>query len=391
MNIDNMDLEMTTASDFAEKKESVDVKRENPSFTNSIKALPIQSELSAMMSKDNTLNHVKQEPSDGFSSVKWASTSFDSTVTAHKEETPYSSSLGSHDSSSLPSSTNNRYSSVLKELCNTYLPSILSTYGSLPIRRLLHHLSLMLPSFNELTPTQQRRLLTRALESKKGIQFEKIGWGRWVLRDSTIPANSHPQSLPSNSIPKTEPLDTPSLSNSQERFSKSPSDGQNVRSRAKKIPSGMSAEESDELLSSSGRKTRSFNTPFSSFFASLEETPGSYTAHLGGVLSPREQTPALFTGQYPDNGVYYEEEEEEEDDNDLFDEHEYGYGTLPPFVFDEDQMLDGGESTDEEDWRAIGTEALLRKVNTKKRRPSRVLVHRDQVAVEAMLMLSGSV
>ncbi|EPX73243.1 ribosomal RNA processing element (RRPE)-binding protein [Schizosaccharomyces octosporus yFS286] len=314
-------------------------------------------------------------------------------------------------------------STVVDTLSTQYLPTILSTHGSLPIRQLMSVLIETYPMFNVLSPTQQRRALTKALESQKGIMFDKVGWGRWILRDSTSSGTSGSASVEkpsSSSVPnvslfeKNQKKETGILQSPTERVPHAQTKTKWETTLAKEgvakeedemeidIDMDVPVKQTTSIPSKStavqpkktGKETRSqsMQTPFSSFFASLEETPGSYTAHLGGLLSPREQTPSLFREQYHDNGVYYEEEDDEEEENEFYeDDHDYD-SAMPPFVLDEDQVLDaGGESTDEEDWRGIGTEALLRKGNAVPlRRLPKGMLRKDHMAAEAMLMLHGS-
>ncbi|WBW74447.1 DNA-binding transcription factor Stb3 [Schizosaccharomyces osmophilus] len=319
----------------------------------------------------------------------------------------------------------NNSSTVVDTLSTHYLPTILSTHGSLPIRQLMSVLVETYPMFNALSPTQQRRALTKALESQKGVMFDKVGWGRWILREtgSSAPESATVERPSSSSAPnvsffeKDQQRDMnipqistrtvshiPTNSMKTKREATGPKDEARKKEDDMEIDTDMDVSVKQTTLPSrstvvqpkkTSKETRSqsMQTPFSSFFASLEETPGSYTAHLGGLLSPREQTPSLFREQYHDNGVYYEEEDDEEEENDFYeDDHEYD-PAMPPFVLDEDQVLDaGGESTDEEDWRGIGTEALLRKGNAVPlRRSPKGMLRKDQMAAEAMLMLRGSI
>ncbi|EPY50267.1 ribosomal RNA processing element (RRPE)-binding protein [Schizosaccharomyces cryophilus OY26] len=296
-------------------------------------------------------------------------------------------------------SQGNNSSTVVDTLCTHYLPTILSTHGSLPIRQLMLMLSETYPMFNVLSPTQQRRALTKALESQKGVMFDKVGWGRWILREDAVSTSIE---RPSSSAPNVSFFEK-----DQERdvsipqtSTKSPSHNQRIEKSESTLPKEeeVSKKEDDMEIDTDMdvpvKQTiaDSRSTMVHHKKSNKEETPGSYTAHLGGLVSPREQTPSLFCGQYHDNGVYYEEEDEDDDENDFYEDDNEDDSVMPPFVLDEDQVLDGGgESTDEEDWRGIGTEALLRKGNAVPlRRLSKGMLRKDQMAAEAMLMLHGS-
>lgn len=68
---------------------------------------------------------------------------------------------------------------ALSTLAEVYLPAIFAQHGPCVIRHLTQYLAINNLEFGELAPGKQRRLIVKALESKKGVLFEKVGWGRW--------------------------------------------------------------------------------------------------------------------------------------------------------------------------------------------------------------------
>lgn len=73
-------------------------------------------------------------------------------------------------------------------LAKHHLPDILLAHGPMAIRHVLNHLAQSVPGFSRIPPTKARRLVVGALESRGGggacgeVEFEKVGWGRWDAR-----------------------------------------------------------------------------------------------------------------------------------------------------------------------------------------------------------------
>lgn len=73
-------------------------------------------------------------------------------------------------------------------LAKDYLPKILLDNGPMAIRHVLGHLTHSVPGFSRIPPAKARRLVVGALENKAGggpdgnVLFEKVGWGRWDAR-----------------------------------------------------------------------------------------------------------------------------------------------------------------------------------------------------------------
>lgn len=103
-------------------------------------------------------------------------------------------------------------------VADTLLPALFSQYGPLAARHIVAYLSNAQPRFSQLPPARQRRLVVQALESKKGVTFEKVGWGRWTLVEGNVrgqPLSSKggvftPESMPRESVVATSKR-TPSL------------------------------------------------------------------------------------------------------------------------------------------------------------------------------------
>ncbi|KAK4157958.1 putative Sin3 binding protein-domain-containing protein [Chaetomidium leptoderma] len=101
-------------------------------------------------------------------------------------------------------------------LAKFHLPEILLTHGPLPIRHLMGYLTTSVPGFAGIAPAKARRLVVGALEGKGagnegggvdgGVEFMKVGWGRWDARRRGYPAReslsrraspgAHPNSIP---------------------------------------------------------------------------------------------------------------------------------------------------------------------------------------------------
>lgn len=73
-------------------------------------------------------------------------------------------------------------------LAKHHLPDILLAHGPMAIRHVLNHLAQSVPGFSRIPPAKARRLVVSALESRGGggssgeVEFEKVGWGRWDAR-----------------------------------------------------------------------------------------------------------------------------------------------------------------------------------------------------------------
>jgi hypothetical protein len=73
-------------------------------------------------------------------------------------------------------------------LAETWLPQLFHQHGPLAIRHLTQFLAHGNATFGALVPGQQRRAVVKALESRKGVLFEKVGWGRWALLEGKYDA-----------------------------------------------------------------------------------------------------------------------------------------------------------------------------------------------------------
>lgn len=73
-------------------------------------------------------------------------------------------------------------------LARDYLPEVLLPHGPMAIRHVLAHLTQAVPGFSRIPPAKARRIVVAALESRGGggesgdVLFEKVGWGRWDAR-----------------------------------------------------------------------------------------------------------------------------------------------------------------------------------------------------------------
>ncbi|POS83165.1 hypothetical protein EPUL_006699 [Erysiphe pulchra] len=77
-------------------------------------------------------------------------------------------------------------------LARYHLPGILIKHGPLAIRHIMSFLSSVVPGFSKISPAKSRRLVVSALERRvsegitgdleNGVTFEKVGWGRWNAR-----------------------------------------------------------------------------------------------------------------------------------------------------------------------------------------------------------------
>ncbi|GAB7353094.1 hypothetical protein MBLNU459_g3637t1 [Dothideomycetes sp. NU459] len=70
-------------------------------------------------------------------------------------------------------------------LAKHHLPAIILGHGPVAIRHVMACLTQSLPGFSRIPPAKARRLVVAALESRAGggpdgsVVFEKVGWGRW--------------------------------------------------------------------------------------------------------------------------------------------------------------------------------------------------------------------
>ncbi|KAF2214591.1 hypothetical protein CERZMDRAFT_65834 [Cercospora zeae-maydis SCOH1-5] len=70
-------------------------------------------------------------------------------------------------------------------LAQHHLPAILLNQGPRPIRHVMGELNHTLPGFSRIPPAKARRIVVAALESRDGggvdgsVAFSKTGWGRW--------------------------------------------------------------------------------------------------------------------------------------------------------------------------------------------------------------------
>lgn len=70
-------------------------------------------------------------------------------------------------------------------LAKYHLPGIILGHGPVAIRHVMTCLTQSLPGFSRVPPAKARRLVVAALESRAGggvdgnVVFEKVGWGRW--------------------------------------------------------------------------------------------------------------------------------------------------------------------------------------------------------------------
>lgn len=77
-------------------------------------------------------------------------------------------------------------------LARYHLPDILIKHGPLAIRHIMSFLTSIVPGFSKISPAKSRRLVVSALERRVSegivgdfesrVTFEKVGWGRWNAR-----------------------------------------------------------------------------------------------------------------------------------------------------------------------------------------------------------------
>ncbi|ORY82031.1 putative Sin3 binding protein-domain-containing protein [Protomyces lactucae-debilis] len=190
-------------------------------------------------------------------------------------------------------------------LAETWLPQLLSQHGPLAIRHLTQFLAHGNATFGALQPGRQRRVVVRALESRKGVLFEKAGWGRWSLLDGKYDA-----SLTGNNravgyfTPESLPMQIRSSQRQQQHHQQQAGSlgGHGLMSAS---------------LKRSGSRAPGAGVPVS----------GSYQSHHEFLFSPSLSV-----------GVPREEDED-----------------VDPLDLDEES------GTDEEDWKTLGAEGLRRR------------------------------
>ena len=193
-------------------------------------------------------------------------------------------------------------------LAKHHLPDILLSHGPLAIRHIMGYLTTSVPGFSRITSAKARRLVVAALEGKGGglegagrdadVLFEKVGWGRWDARVKGQPPRERQGSAitPPGSLP-------------------------------------------------------------SSYSQLGLQVPGQRSWRTGS-----ENLGTSFTGNsaaFSHSEMDYEDQDmlENEADKMSLDDNDDGYvSSIAEEPLDED--LGDGEITDEEDWGAIGAEAL---------------------------------
>lgn len=189
-------------------------------------------------------------------------------------------------------------------LAKHHLPEILLNHGPLAIRHIMGHLTTSVPGFSRIASAKARRLVVSALEGRGSgsdgagvngdVVFDKVGWGRWDARLKGQP----PRDNASNTI--TPPGSLP-----------------NSYSHGLQVPQQSQHSGSD-----------AFGTSFT--------------------------TSAIFShseAEYEDRDML----EHEADKMSLDNESEYASSEAGEDI---DIDLGDGDETDEEDWQAIGADAL---------------------------------
>ncbi|KYK60155.1 hypothetical protein DCS_01290 [Drechmeria coniospora] len=98
-----------------------------------------------------------------------------------------------HDRSLSPASHEASGAITATMLAKHHLPDILLNHGPLAIRHIMGYLTTSVPGFSAIPPAKARRLVVGALEgrggdgggSDGGVEYEKVGWGRWDARRRT--------------------------------------------------------------------------------------------------------------------------------------------------------------------------------------------------------------
>ncbi|KAF2802958.1 uncharacterized protein BDZ99DRAFT_427957 [Mytilinidion resinicola] len=207
-------------------------------------------------------------------------------------------------------------------LARHHLPDILLAHGPMAIRHVLNHLAQSVPGFSRIPPAKARRLVVGALESRGGggtkgeVEFEKVGWGRWDAR-----LKGHPPREGRTSQQGSVPIAAHSL-----------------------VRTGVSPPAS---------------------------VPESYTlSSAGGLQIPqgRRNTRNIYSGSWAGESVLSSRDEEMEDMS--MAEHEADKMSLDGSDHDSESESsemaedipgledDLDDVTDQEDWAAIGPDAL---------------------------------
>lgn len=217
---------------------------------------------------------------------------------------------------------------------------LLQAQGPLAIRHITAHLAQTIPGFGDLSLSKQRRLIIAVLDNgdtKKGITFDKVGWGRWAVREAA------PGSL------------------------------------GRADPSTTNAEPV---------KSESSPGPWSTRSASLSNREGSRETLLARLLADSDRRTSI-SNQLPNHrlplsprlmAAASNEQAIEEDDIELAGEDLYKQGN-DEAVFSDDEDDDDSDraverhDTDEEDWQRIGPAGL------------RMASPREQEAIQALVQL----
>lgn len=208
-------------------------------------------------------------------------------------------------------------------LAKHHLPDILLAHGPMAIRHVLNHLAQSVPGFSRIPPTKARRLVVGALESRGGggtcgeVEFEKVGWGRWDARMRGQPPREG-RTVYQGSVPMVE-----------------------------------------HGIGHSG-------------ISPPPSVPDSYTmSSVGGLQIPRsgEYQRDLYSGSWTGDSILSSRDQEMEDmnmaeheaDKMSLDGSEPGSGSSSEAADDIPGLEDDlDDVTDQEDWAAIGPDALRR-------------------------------
>lgn len=195
-------------------------------------------------------------------------------------------------------------------LAKHHLPDILLSHGPSAIRHIMGYLTTSVPGFSRITSAKARRLVVAALEGKGGgmdgagrdgdVIFEKVGWGRWDAR---------------------------------------------IKGQAPRDRQGSALTPPGSLPSSYSQPANGLQVPGQQSWRAGSENLGTSYGGNSAVFSHSEM-------DYEDQDML-----EHEADKMSLDDNEDGYvSSVAEEPLDED--LGDGEITDEEDWGAIGAEAL---------------------------------
>jgi hypothetical protein len=98
-------------------------------------------------------------------------------------------------------------------LAKHHLPEILLSHGPLAIRHIMGYLTTSVPGFSRITSAKARRLVVAALEGRGSgdgagingdVVFDKVGWGRWDARLRGQPPRDRGSSItPPGSLPNS--------------------------------------------------------------------------------------------------------------------------------------------------------------------------------------------